>query len=145
MHNPTPDRRKRIANALLSLEGLSLGDAFGQCFFLPEETAFSLINSRVLPDRPWYYTNDTIMAIAFVETLGQFGTIDRDYLAQTFARQYQQEPDRGYGSTARKILREIGEGISWQKKDLSRFIQNIVQTMGAERLELSRPIKVNGF
>ncbi|MBP0021068.1 MAG: ADP-ribosylglycohydrolase family protein [Cyanobacteria bacterium SBLK] len=121
MSHSAPDRHKRIENALLSLEGLALGDAFGQCFFLPEETAFSLIDSRMLPDRPWYYTDDTVMAIGVVETLRKFGAIDRDYLAQAFAQNYQQEPDRGYGSTARKILREIGKGISWQEASGSAF------------------------
>ena len=121
MPNIAPDHRERMAKALLSLEGLSLGDAFGQCFFQPEETALSLIDSRVLPDRPWYYTDDTAMAIAVVETLGQFGAIERNYLAQTFARHYQQEPDRGYGSTARRILREISEGKAWQEAAKSAF------------------------
>ncbi|MGK7924720.1 MAG: ADP-ribosylglycohydrolase family protein [Spirulina sp.] len=121
MPNLTPDRHERITNALLSLEGLSLGDAFGQCFFLPEETALSRIHSRQLPDRPWYYTDDTIMAMAVVETIARFGAIDGDAFARALVKKYQQEPNRGYGSTARRILREIGEGISWQKAASNAF------------------------
>ena len=121
MPNLTPDRHERMANALLSLEGLSLGDAFGQCFFMPEEMALSAIASRKLPDRPWCYTDDTVMAIAVVETLEKFGYIDRDYLARAFVKKYQQDPHRGYGSTARRILRQIGEGISWQQAASSAF------------------------
>ncbi|MEZ6085047.1 MAG: hypothetical protein R3E58_14185 [Phycisphaerae bacterium] len=46
--------------ARLSLEGLSLGDAFGECFFssaMQQRLAY-----RGLPEVPWFYTDDTMMA-----------------------------------------------------------------------------------
>ena len=121
MPNLTPDRHQRMAKALLCLEGLSLGDAFGQSFFMPEEKARSAIASRRLPDPPWPYTDDTVMAIAVVETLEKFDYIEGDYLAQTLTNKYQQDPHRGYGSTAGRIFRQIGEGISWQQAASSAF------------------------
>ena len=63
------NHQKRIEKALLSLEGLSLGDAFGQNFFVEQDKAIELINARQLPNKPWFYTDDTIMGISVVETL----------------------------------------------------------------------------
>ena len=107
------NRELRIERAILSLQGLSLGDAFGQCFFIERDKAIELIQTRQLPDKPWLYTDDTVMATSIVETLNKFGYIDRDYLAELFAKKYIAEPNRAYGGSAGKILREISEGINW--------------------------------
>lgn len=122
MNNNLPaDRNIRMEKALLSLEGLSIGDAFGQTFFMPEEKALKSIASRRIPDPTWYYTDDTAMAISIVETLSKFERIDRDYLAKAFARSYLNDPNRGYGATASKILREISQDISWLEASSNAF------------------------
>ncbi len=43
----------KIDRAYLSLEGLALGDAFGQRFFGEDDAMTDLINHRVVPDAPW--------------------------------------------------------------------------------------------
>jgi hypothetical protein len=48
--------------------------------------------------------DDSIMAIAIVETLRQCDRIDRDYLAERFAFNYQHNPRRGYGGMAHNIF-----------------------------------------
>lgn len=111
----------RIRNALLSLEGLALGDSFGQNFFIQQDKAIQQIKSRQLPAKPWLYTDDTIMAFSIVETLNKFGYINQNYLAQTFAQRYMEEPNRGYGSNAGKTLREISQGIPWQQVSSNAF------------------------
>jgi ADP-ribosylglycohydrolase len=109
-----PDHVARMERARLSLDGLSVGDAFGQRFFYPPSVE-SLIAERALPQAPWHYTDDTEMALAIVETLHQRGRIDQDELAIAFARRYRAAPDRGYGGMACGILAAIGAGSHWSR------------------------------
>lgn len=103
----------RISRARLSLEGLSIGDAFGECFF--SSLALSGLEERTLPSAPWGWTDDTAMAVSIVETLERHFGIDRDHLARAFATRYAAEPRRGYGGTAHGILRAIGQGVAWRE------------------------------
>ena len=97
-----------------SLDGLSVGDAFGQCFFMDPAVVVSTLEARTLPKGPWYYTDDTEMALSVVECLERRGRIDEDELAQAFAERYSRAPNRGYGGTAHEILRAICMGESWR-------------------------------
>jgi hypothetical protein len=54
---------KPIERAALALEGLSIGDAFGEMFFGKEDVMLSMIEAKALPAPPWYLTDDSIMAI----------------------------------------------------------------------------------
>jgi len=89
----------------LSLDGLSIGDAFGQQFFSPHVAANAKRSTP--PPPPWNYTDDTEMAIALTETLRDCESIDQDFLAQRFVERYQSEPSRGYGAGARRLLIDI--------------------------------------
>ena len=62
---PNPDHAARMNRALLSLDGLSVGDAFGSMIFNgnPE----SLLPHRPLPKSPWKTTDDTEMALGITE------------------------------------------------------------------------------
>src|SRR5206468_3681018 len=91
-----PDHDVRMRRASLSLDGLSVGDAFGQRFFYPPSVE-SLIAERAVPNPPWQYTDDTEMALAVVDVLHRHGRVDRDDLAAVFARRYRADPSRGYG------------------------------------------------
>ena len=115
MNSLPNNHQERINRSLQSLEGLSVGDAFGQCFFIPESQALSRIEERLLPEQPWYFTDDTIMSLSVVECLNKFGYVNQEYLARRFAERYYQQPDRGYGGTAHKILRDIYSGRPWQE------------------------------
>jgi len=114
---PTPelpeDHADRMERARTSLEGLSVGDAFGERFFSAQ--AESLIARRALPREPWHYTDDTAMALSIVDTLEHHGKIDCDGLAGRFAERYRNDPGRGYGGMAHRILTEIGHGVAWQE------------------------------
>lgn len=116
-----PDHATRMARARLSLDGLSVGDAFGEKFFTDELIAESRINLRELPPAPWGYTDDTEMALAIVDILERRGGIDREDLAAAFARRYIRDPRRGYGGTAHGILRDIAAGMSWQRVSRAVF------------------------
>jgi ADP-ribosylglycohydrolase len=105
-----PEQTDRLELARLALDGLSVGDAFGQQFFadLPREIA-----TRTPPLPPWQYTDDTEMALAIFEVLSGCGTIDQELLARQFARRYMLDAGRGYGAAARMILQDVADGSPW--------------------------------
>jgi ADP-ribosylglycohydrolase len=108
------DQRTRLAR--LSLKGLSIGDAFGDSFFGELPWIEQHISRREVPHTTrWEFTDDTVMGIAVLQLLEEQGKIEQDRLARLFAGNYQKDVNRGYGGTAHKILREIGEGIPWQQ------------------------------
>ncbi len=67
----------RWERAVASLQGLSVGDAFGDQWFRTE------IGGEE-PEGPWRWTDDTAMALSIVETLRAHGAIDQDVLAAGF-------------------------------------------------------------
>ena len=119
---PRPDDHDaRIERARLSLDGLSVGDAFGERFFAPAKQVIALIQDRTMPRPPWTYTDDTEMAIGVVEVLDRNGGIDADDLAKTFADRYRMNPERGYGAAAHEVLQQIGSGVNWRVAAPSLF------------------------
>jgi ADP-ribosylglycohydrolase len=96
-----------------SLRGLSVGDAFGEGFFVPD--AAEAVRQRRLPPPPWRWTDDTMMARGLCEVLDACGAVDPDQLAAVFARNYALDPQRGYGGTAHDILQGIGAGRPWKR------------------------------
>lgn len=109
-----------IRGALLSLDGLSVGDAFGAAFGEGATSDFAAaeIADRVLPTEPWQWTDDTHMAVSVVEILAAHDEINRDVLEETFADRFADEPYRGYGAGAAWLLSQINEGEDWH--ELSR-------------------------
>lgn len=104
-----------LSRARLSLDGLSVGDAFGERFFLRGKLVRAMIASRAIPQAPWRTTDDTEMAVAIFEVLERFDAIDQDALAAAFARRYARDPMRGYGGTAHEILQDLGRGLPWHE------------------------------
>jgi ADP-ribosylglycohydrolase len=111
----TADHTARRERALLSLDGLSVGDAFGERFFLPPSTASAMVEQRATPGGPWSYTDDTEMALSIVQVLNEYGRIDQDALARLFATRYRDNPYRGYGGTAHDILQALYQGEPWHR------------------------------
>jgi ADP-ribosylglycohydrolase len=110
---------ERLDRACLSLDGLSIGDAFGQQFLSPHVAAAAARNNP--PTAPWNYTDDTEMAIALTETLRDCEHVDQDFLAQRLAERYRTEPSRGYGAGARRLLDAIAEGGCWKTLSQQMF------------------------
>jgi ADP-ribosylglycohydrolase len=108
-----PDHDSRLRRARVALDGLSVGDGFGECFFFGSRPHF-LIAARALPPLPWNYTDDTEMALAILEVLQAHGAVKQEELALAFARRYGRNPYRGYGGEARKILEAIIHGLPWR-------------------------------
>jgi ADP-ribosylglycohydrolase len=114
-----PSREARLARALVSLEGLSVGDAFGERFFLAPNVAHLIIGQRGLAPPPWRYTDDTQMALSIVEILGQSGEIAQDALAKSFGRHY--DTSRGYGPAMHQLLVLIRSRKPWRASARSLF------------------------
>jgi ADP-ribosylglycohydrolase len=114
IHFYSNSHHENIQRARLALEGLSVGDGFGEQFFTTHTVLTMRFETREIPPPRWYFTDDTVMAVSIVEALQQHGSIDQDALAAAFARRYAAEPQRGYGGTAHRILRALGEGVPWE-------------------------------
>jgi ADP-ribosylglycohydrolase len=114
-----PDHRARLSRAFLSLEGLSVGDAFGERFFVHPEMVEGFIHARATPAPPWPFTDDTMMALSVVETLGRHGGIQPNDLALSFANRY--EGSRGYGPAMHGLVARLRAGECWSQAAPSLF------------------------
>jgi len=115
-----PDHYQRLSRLQLALDGLSVGDAFGQQFLLPG-SYFQYYGKRAAPPGPWRYTDDTEMALAIAEVLSRRGHVDQELLARAFARRYDRNPKRGYGGGAARLLSALVSGEQWQIASRSLF------------------------
>ena len=112
-----------IDRTRLSLEGLSVADAFGEQLLHagPHARAHAL-SERIAPvGRRWMWTDDTAMAISIVEQLAARGGIEPGELARAFARRYQAEPARGYGRGAHEVLAAIAAGTPYEEAARALF------------------------
>ena len=98
-------REACMARALASLEGLSCGDAFGECFLKTQNRVPARRASRILPPGPWRFTDDTLMAVSVCACLERFGSIEPEWLAESFAHHY--DPERGYGTAMNALLTRL--------------------------------------
>ncbi|CAL9402106.1 ADP-ribosylglycohydrolase family protein [Streptomyces sp. enrichment culture] len=107
----------RLERALVSLRGLSVGDALGAQFFVPVH--HSLLRSRTLPPAPWRWTDDTEMACSVVAVLTAYRRIDQDALARSFAERH--DADRGYGRTVSRLLGRVRDDGDWREPAAQLF------------------------
>lgn len=119
----------RLKRALRSLEGLSVGDAFGEQFFMSFEMAARLLGKAEEWGKPpydfednfvlreliqtrrldfcapvWKWTDDTALALEVVGELRDNGQINPDSLARRFTERYWHQPNRGYGGAMHSLL-----------------------------------------
>jgi ADP-ribosylglycohydrolase len=115
------NQAERIKRAICSLEGLSVGDAFGDRFFFMrfDGLSFQPIEDRTPPPRPWDYSDDTQMALSIFSILRQHGQINQDALARNFAEHFMSA--RGYGPAMYDLLPRLRDGASWKSTARSLF------------------------
>ncbi|MFG2000973.1 ADP-ribosylglycohydrolase family protein [Spirillospora sp. NPDC048911] len=99
-----------------SLTGLSVGDAFGDQFFLH---ANRHLTAADLPGAPWEWSDDTEMACSVVACLHRHGRIDQDALATSFATRM--DMGRRYGAGALELLERIRDGHPWRGASVESF------------------------
>ena len=110
---------EKLNRALTSLEGLSVGDAFGEQFFTTEKQLAHYLDNEVAPESPWHFTDDTNMALSVVDVLRRFGHINANELAYSFAQRYDMR--RGYGPSMHGLLRQIASGHRWEDVSSAQF------------------------
>jgi ADP-ribosylglycohydrolase len=74
-----------------------------------------------LPAGPWFHTDDTEMAISICAVLKSHGRVHQDALAKRFARRFERDPGRGYGSMTRTQMRAITAGAKWRDTSANAF------------------------
>lgn len=115
------DHTARIARTRVALDGLSVGDAFGEQFFLPANNRWLIDDEPMIPPGPWTWTDDTMMALAVVAVLNRHGTIDQDDLATEFGRRFRVDPSRGYGPGMVRMLSAVANGGDWRLESRALF------------------------
>src|SRR5262245_4612475 len=102
-----------LARARVALDGLSVGDAFGEQFLHMGPVARQLaLGERVTPKSArWMWTDDTAMALSIVEVLAKHGGVEIEPLAQALAHRYNADSARGYGGAAHSVLQAIWSGL----------------------------------
>jgi len=113
------NRELRLKRARASLDGLSVGDAFGECYFSFASNLESLIERRAIASPPWPYTDDTEMALSVYAALREYGCIQQHDLARLFA--HNMDPQRGYGANTYKLLRQVSVGQDWRLAAATAF------------------------
>lgn len=103
-----------------SMVGSALGDAIGEmAFYYPEREYLYKLLDRL---EKLVYTDDTAMAIGLAESLLQRRGINPQHLGETFNRNFQREPWRGYASGPPKIFSMVRyRGISYVEAARSLF------------------------
>lgn len=111
---------ERSARARVVLDGLSVGDAFGEVSAYGSDRVRHRLEMGIVGG-PWWWTDDTAMALGIMEALERDGCIREETLAWIFARNFKRDPDRGYGNMAARILQRIGEGDPWEVASRAAF------------------------
>jgi len=101
----TDDSQYLPALPLHALDGLSVGDAFGEGFFTGQDALEAMLETRLAAAPVWRYTDDTLTALSVMAVLRQFGAIEQNVLATGFAQRY--ESERGYGPAMQRLLAAI--------------------------------------
>jgi poly(ADP-ribose) glycohydrolase ARH3 len=98
--------RSKFLGCLL---GSAVGDALGSSFegLWVSETKIERFSGR--------WTDDTHMMIGVAESLIEKEGFDGSHMAQTFIKNYEREPWRGYASGPPRVFRWIKSGVAWNE------------------------------
>ncbi|WP_037679690.1 ADP-ribosylglycohydrolase family protein [Streptomyces griseus] len=109
-------------HAHASLDGLVMGDAFGDGWFRPSEEPVEEMRAMRQPrPAPWPWTDDSAMAFVLFAHLTKHGEVRPDDLAREFAAEYERDPGRQYGPSMHRVLRRIGAGEDWRAVTAEQF------------------------
>lgn len=99
--------------------GSALGDAIGEMAFRyrHEEVLLEAVEKADQLE----YTDDSAMAIGIAESLDEIGEIETQHLGETFRRNYEREPWRGYASGPPTIFSKVRRGASYTDAAESLF------------------------
>ncbi|MFF2077919.1 ADP-ribosylglycohydrolase family protein [Kitasatospora sp. NPDC058162] len=109
-----------------ALEGLALGDGFGERWFplfRGPAVAFRQIRARQVPaETPWHWTDDTAMALSVYGILTAYEAVHQERLAQAFGATYLADAYRGYGNGMSLLLPRLADRPSqWRAESRKLF------------------------
>ncbi|MFJ5229102.1 ADP-ribosylglycohydrolase family protein [Kitasatospora sp. NPDC088391] len=109
-----------------ALEGLALGDAFGERWFKrfrPPQEALEQIGRRRTPEEAeWRWTDDTAMALCVYRALLDDDGVNRNRLAAMFGATLLADPARGYGHGMYRLLPVLAERPGgWAREAVQLF------------------------
>lgn len=104
-----------------TLLGVAVGDALGAPFEGAAAVAPADLADLDRDPGPLRYTDDTHMTLGLARSLIERPWFDGAHLAETFARNYNAEPWRGYGAGPPQIFRLLEQGVSWQEAGWQLF------------------------
>ncbi|MBW2638003.1 MAG: ADP-ribosylglycohydrolase family protein, partial [Deltaproteobacteria bacterium] len=111
------DRTSKFLGCMI---GSALGDAIGEIAFVHFRE--KSLNDFLEGGEPLIYTDDTAMALGIAESLVRKKRIDQRDLGNTFRRNFENEPWRGYGSGPPVIFSMVKKtGISYVEAAKSLF------------------------
>ena len=105
---------ERIALSREVLEGLAIGDAFGEACSYSYDRVRDKLSDDISGLGSLRYTDDTEMASAVLEVLIRLRGIDEDVLAWQFRRRFHRDSERGYGKMTRRWLEQTLAGEDWR-------------------------------
>jgi len=109
--------RDKFRGALL---GVAIGDSLGAPFEgMPYISVSSLLALAEEAPGPLRYTDDTHMTLGVADSLVAKQGFDGPHMAETFARNYEEEPWRGYGAGPPQIFQLLRRGIPWNETSLA--------------------------
>ncbi len=106
-------KRKLKLKFLGCLIGAAIGDGLGSGQEGKGMAQSEKVESLVEKPEQLTYTDDTHMTIGVTESLVANKGFNGEHMAQTFLRNYETEPWRGYGPGPPRIFRMIKTGESW--------------------------------
>jgi poly(ADP-ribose) glycohydrolase ARH3 len=114
--------RKRLRDKFCgTLLGVAVGDALGAPFErmsrVPPERLAGLVQDPGL----LRYTDDTHMTLGLAESLVACRGFNGAHMAETFVRNFEVEPRRGYGSGPPEVFRLLRQGVSWDRAGRTLF------------------------
>jgi poly(ADP-ribose) glycohydrolase ARH3 len=98
-----------------ALIGTAVGDSLGALFEGRRQVKLGEIEVVAERQEVLTYTDDTHMMLGVTESLIKSGDFDGEDMAQTFVRNYELEPWRGYGPGPPRLFRLIKAGASWDE------------------------------
>ncbi|MFI7495580.1 ADP-ribosylglycohydrolase family protein [Kocuria sp. M4R2S49] len=115
------DRPQMVDRVLGLLAGTAVGDGLGAPFEGRSLVPATALDRWIFSSRTLHHTDDTAMAMVLAEHLALSGGIDQAVLASDFAVAWYQEPLRGYGGGAARVLAAIADGADWRQAAVSVF------------------------
>ncbi len=100
--------------------GVAIGDALGRPF--EGSPSANLRKVEMMAEFGCCtYTDDTHMTIGVAESLIQSKGFNGKNMAETFIRNYEDQPDRGYGPGPPAVFTMIKHGKSWKDVDKNLY------------------------